>query len=204
MSLIIGWASVSLICSFNMVTTAPCWTLDSSTMLSAVQPLAKIHHKETPSSLHSCLPPLPQLPPPHCPALYDSSHFSSPWSLLELQLPALGLGNHSFADSYDDHGTLLMSFSSLRDSFLAYLLSSAWKQWPLRLSPVLLFTVGKLPWKAIEFLNYWAHVAVALWVLDEYMNEISGRPKSLFRFFCKMLWKNPNELFDQPNTWVSL
>ena len=29
-------------------------------------------------------------------------------------------------------------------------------------------------------------------------------PKSLFIFFCKMLWKNPNKLFDQPSTFHPL
>ena len=28
---------------------------------------------------------------------------------------------------------------------------------------------------------------------------IFGWTKSLYGFFCKMLWKNPNELFGQPN-----
>ena len=27
-----------------------------------------------------------------------------------------------------------------------------------------------------------------------------GWPKSSFRFIYKMLWENPNELFDQPST----
>ena len=30
--------------------------------------------------------------------------------------------------------------------------------------------------------------------------HILGWPKSLFKFFWKILWKNPNEPFGQPNT----
>ena len=33
---------------------------------------------------------------------------------------------------------------------------------------------------------------------------VLGWPKSLFRFFCKMLWKNLNELFGQPNIIVCI
>ena len=33
---------------------------------------------------------------------------------------------------------------------------------------------------------------------------ILGRPKSSFGFFCKMAWKNLNELFGQPNTITRL
>ena len=29
--------------------------------------------------------------------------------------------------------------------------------------------------------------------------ELNGLGKNLFRFFCKLLWKNLNKLFDQPN-----
>ena len=33
------------------------------------------------------------------------------------------------------------------------------------------------------------------------MPNISGWPKNLFRLFHKLSWKNPNELFGQPNTY---
>ena len=32
--------------------------------------------------------------------------------------------------------------------------------------------------------------------------DVLGWPKCLFGFFCKMLWKTPNELFGQPNIYI--
>ena len=32
---------------------------------------------------------------------------------------------------------------------------------------------------------------------------VLGWPKVSFGFFCNILWKNLNELFGQPNTWLS-
>ena len=34
--------------------------------------------------------------------------------------------------------------------------------------------------------------------------QLLGWQKSSFRFFCKMVWKNPYKLFGQPNTFCGL
>ena len=34
--------------------------------------------------------------------------------------------------------------------------------------------------------------------------QVLGWPKSSFRFFCNILWKNQNELFGQPNIYLKL
>ena len=36
---------------------------------------------------------------------------------------------------------------------------------------------------------------------ENWKTEVLGWPKSSFRFFHTILQKNPNEIFDQPNTW---
>ena len=36
-------------------------------------------------------------------------------------------------------------------------------------------------------------------LLPAWVPELLGWPKSLFGMFCKILWKNPNEIFGQPN-----
>ena len=40
------------------------------------------------------------------------------------------------------------------------------------------------------------------WQKESLHREILGWPKSSFRFFCSILWKNLNELFGQPNISV--
>ena len=37
------------------------------------------------------------------------------------------------------------------------------------------------------------------WEFGISRSKLLGWPKSSLRFFCKRLWKNPNELFGQPN-----
>ena len=47
-------------------------------------------------------------------------------------------------------------------------------------------------------------VVTAWWQADSLfqVNQVLGRPKSSFRFSCKMLWKNLNELLGQPNIYI--
>ena len=40
------------------------------------------------------------------------------------------------------------------------------------------------------------------YIYDRERERVLGWPKSLFGLFCKMVWKNRNELFGQPHVWV--
>ena len=45
----------------------------------------------------------------------------------------------------------------------------------------------------------WVAISFSKWSLGRAKNEVLGWPKSLFGFFCKMLWRNLKETFGQPN-----
>ena len=165
MSLITDWPFVSLFCSFNLVATALCWTLHSFTLLSAAQPLARTHRgPHTDFRLHPIAPSSP------LPCSSNPSHFSSSkcWSQPPQFSETSGLCLSSSLLHWDEEiiprQTAGWSWPSSQAFLLSgipfspFLLASAWKQWPLRCSPVLsLFTVGGLPWPEVEFLNYWEH-----------------------------------------------
>ena len=53
----------------------------------------------------------------------------------------------------------------------------------------------------------WPSVSSSVRALSDKKKNVScilyilGWPKSLFGFFCKIIWQNSNELFGQPNNW---
>lgn len=69
----------------------------------------------------------------------------------------------------------------------------------------ILFTECQVCVRSWKQPHIWALLVLLSFVLYElYCIKISGWPKSLFGLVYSILWRNPNEVFDQPSNSSSL